>query len=285
MARTFHPLEPFGGWRRMAVHVWRAPKDPSVYAQVDLPVMNALAYIEKVRQQTGVHVTLSHLVVRGVALGIRQYPQLNGIVARGRIYLRDTVDVFMQVMTDGGSDLSGIKVSRADEKTVVEIAREAKERVDRLRARQDRDVEATKQLLARLPSRILGWVIRATAYLTYDLDLDLSRFGVVKDSFGSAMVTNVGMLGLEAAFAPLLPFSRTPLIVLVGEVRERPVVEDGQVVARPVVTLGVTFDHRFMDGFQGGKMAALMRSFIEDPEAYDPLPASTETQIPVTPIQ
>ena len=283
--RTFRPLEPFHGWRRTAVHTWSSPRDPSVYALVELPVTNALAYIERARATTGARVTLSHLVLRGVALGIRQNPQLNGIVARGRIMLRDSIDIFMQVMTDGGGDLSGIKISNADQKSAVEVAREAQERVDRLRAHKDRDVERTKSVLNRLPARLLGPIMRAIAYLIYDLDLNLSRFGIVKDTFGSAMVTNVGMLGLEAAFAPLVPFSRTPLVVLVGEVQERAVAEDGQAVVRPMVTLGVTFDHRFMDGFQGGKMAALMRAYVQDPGAFDPLPGTTHIGDPVSSIQ
>ena len=36
-----------------------------------------------------------------------------------------------------------------------------------------------------------------------------------------------------------------------------------------VVTLGVTFDHRFMDGYQSGKMADLMRAYMADPEQYE----------------
>ena len=283
--RTFRPLVPFRGWRRTAAHTWSAPRDPSVYALVELPVTNALAYIERARAMTGARVTLSHLVLRGVALGIRQNPQLNGIVARGRIMLRDSIDIFMQVMTDGGSDLSGIKIGHADEKSAVEIAREAQQRIDRLRARKDQDVERTKGVLDRIPARLLGPLMRTIAYLIYDLDLDLSRLGIVKDTFGSAMITNVGMLGLEAAFAPLVPFSRTPLVVLVGEVQDRVVAEDGQAVVRPMVTLGVTFDHRFMDGFQGGKMAALMRAYVQDPGAFDPLPAAVGFGDPMAPIQ
>jgi pyruvate dehydrogenase E2 component (dihydrolipoamide acetyltransferase) len=111
--------------------------------------------------------------------------------------------------------------------------------------------------------------MRAISYLIYDLDLDLSRLGIVKDEFGSAMVTNVGTFGLAQALAPLVPFSRTPLIVLVGEVTERPVAEGGRVVVRPMVNLGVTFDHRFMDGFHGGAMLQLFRAYLEDPARFD----------------
>jgi pyruvate dehydrogenase E2 component (dihydrolipoamide acetyltransferase) len=59
--------------------------------------------------------------------------------------------------------------------------------------------------------------------------------------------------------APLVPFSRTPVVLLLGEVEDRVVAEDGRPVVRPMVTIGVTFDHRFMDGFQGGKMLQIFR--------------------------
>jgi pyruvate dehydrogenase E2 component (dihydrolipoamide acetyltransferase) len=251
------------------VHTWRPPRDPSVYAIVDVPVQGALAYIDRVREATGVRVTVTHMVARAVALGIRAFPQLNGIVARRRILLRESVDIFLQVATEGGRDLSGFKVVRSDEKSVVEIAREAAERVELLRSRGDRQVERTKSLMDRIPLPLLGPVMRTIAYLIYDLDLDLTRFGVVKDEFGSAMVSNIGTFGLTAAMAPLVPFSRTPLVVLVGHVEDRVVAEDGRVAVRPMLTLGVTFDHRFMDGYQGGKMAEVMRSYMSDPEQYE----------------
>ena len=284
MARTFRPLEPLLGWRRVAVHAWRPPRDPSVYAIVDVPVQGALAYMDKVREATGARVTVTHMVARAVALGIRAFPQMNGIVARRRILLRDTVDIFIQVATQGGRDLSGFKVVRADEKSVAEIAREVEQRVELLRTRRDKQVERTKSVLDRIPMPILGPVMRTIAYLIYDLDLDLSRFGIVKDEFGSAMVSNIATFGLTTAMAPLVPFSRTPLVVLVGQVEPRAVVDDGHVVVRPMITLGVTFDHRFMDGYQGGKMADLMRAYMSDPEQYEgKLPQATSLPLAATP--
>ena len=282
MRHTFRPLEPLRGWRRVAVHTWRPPKDPSVYAVLEIPMQPALSYLERVRDATGVHVTVTHLVARGAALTIRRYPQLNGVVARGRIMLRETVDVFMQVAIEGGTELSGLKIARADEKSVVEIAREMEERVERLRQRRDRQVERTKSLLDRIPLPLLGLVMRTISYLIYDLDLDLTRLGIVKDEFGSVMVTNVGMFGLAHAYAPLVPFSRTPVVLLVGEVQDKPVAEGGRVVIRPMMNVGVTFDHRFMDGYLGGAMAALLRSYLEDPERFDgPVAASDTAAMPI----
>ena len=144
-------------------------------------------------------------------------------------------------------------------------------------------MERTKSVLDRIPLPILGPVMRTIAYMIYDLDLDLSRFGIVKDEFGSAMVSNIATFGLSTAMAPLVPFSRTPLVLLVGQVEQRAVVEDGHVAVRPMLTLGVTFDHRFMDGYQGGKMADLMRAYMSDPEQYEgKLPQATSLPLAAT---
>jgi pyruvate dehydrogenase E2 component (dihydrolipoamide acetyltransferase) len=228
MARTFRPLEPLRGWRRLAVHSWRGPRDPTVYGVVDIEVSGALAYVDRVREATGARVTMTHMIARGLALAIRAFPQANGIVARRRILLRDTVDIFLQVATEGGRDLSGFKVPRTDEKSVIELSREVEERVERLRTKRDRQVERTKSILDRVPLFLLGPMMRTIAYLIYDLDLDLSRFGIVKDEFGSAMVSNIATFGLTTAMAPLVPFSRTPIVVLVGHVGARAIVVEGR---------------------------------------------------------
>jgi pyruvate/2-oxoglutarate dehydrogenase complex dihydrolipoamide acyltransferase (E2) component len=266
MGRVFTPLEPLRGWRKLAVHTWSPPRDPTTYALVDVEMEAALAYCERLRRDTGVHITVTHLTVHGVALALKQFPQMNGIVAGGRIMLRDTVDIFMQVATSGGAELSGVKIANADRKTPLEIAREAEERVARIRARRDQQVERTKSVLDRVPPRLLGPMMRLIAYLIYDLDLDLSRFGIVKDEFGTAMVSNVGTFGIRAAFGPIVPFSRTPMVVLMGKVEDRVVPEHGRPTVRPMMTLCVTLDHRFMDGYHGGEMARICCDFLRNPD-------------------
>ena len=59
-------------------------------------------------------------------------------------------------------------------------------------------------------------------------------------------------------------------IVAFGKVEERAVVRDGQVVARPIMPMSVTFDHRVIDGEQGLKFALTLRGLIEDPGELEP---------------
>lgn len=95
-----------------------------------------------------------------------------------------------------------------------------------------------------------------------------------RDPFGGAMVTNVGMLGIPRGFAPIVTFTRCPIVIVVGSVEERPAVRDGQVVARPMFTLGAAMDHRIMDGFQAARLAAGIRLLLEEPAAWTSAPTS-----------
>ena len=42
----------------MAVHAWDPPRDPTVYGIIDVDATNALAFVEKVRRESGAKVTL-----------------------------------------------------------------------------------------------------------------------------------------------------------------------------------------------------------------------------------
>ncbi len=64
---------------------------------------------------------------------------------------------------------------------------------------------------------------------------------------------------------------RPPEVALVafGRIEEKAVVRDGAVVARPVMPMSVTFDHRVIDGEQGLTFALTLRALIEEPAAVE----------------
>jgi len=250
----------------MAVHAWSAPRDPTVYGILDVDVTRALAYIERIRRESGSKVTLTHLVGKAVALGIAARPEVNAIIRRGRIYVRDSVDIFFQVAFEDGENLAGAKVENVDRKSVVELAEELTARAERIRTRKDHPTQESARLLARLPPPLMKAAMQAGERLTYDLGLDLSKFGIPFDAFGSAMVTSVAGFGLTVGQAPLFPPSRTPICLTVGAVRDVPLAVEGRVEVRPVLTIGASFDHRVADGYQAGRMAKRFREVLENPD-------------------
>jgi len=267
--RGFHRERRLSSWRRMALHAWHGPGDPSVYGTLEIDIGEARDLIGELREKSGRRVTVTHLVGRALALAIAERPEVNAILRFGTLYRRESIDIFFQVAFDGGEDLNGAKVTSADKKSVVEIAQDLEDAARAVRERRT-DAVRTASRFKLLPSALTGIALRATSFATYDLGLDLSRLGVPYDGFGSAMITNVGSFGLSTGNAPLVPFSRCPIVLLVGEIRERPVVRDGAVVPRPILPLGVTFDHRLLDGFQASKMAARFTELLEHPRTLVP---------------
>jgi 2-oxoacid dehydrogenases acyltransferase (catalytic domain) len=258
------------GWRKLAGAAWGPPQDPQFYGDLELDAGALLRYSDEARSATGAHVTMTHLIGRAVAHGLAEVPELRVRLARGREHDRDSVDVFFIVTTGNGQELTGVKVAGADRKSAVEIAREVSRRCAAIGAGTDPELGRGKELLARLPPRMLRMALHAGAWLTSDLNLDLSRFGMPRQAFGSAMITSVGMWGISRAYSPLAHYYRVPLLVLVGAVEQRPAVVANEVVSRPMLTLTATFDHRYVDGFHAARFAAAVRSYCECPARFEP---------------
>ena len=68
------------------------------------------------------------------------------------------------------------------------------------------------------PAWAMRALLNAISFLMYTLNLDLKFLGLPRDPFGSVMLTSIGSLGLEEAFAPLVPYSRVPIVLALGSV-------------------------------------------------------------------
>ncbi|MFI2708775.1 dihydrolipoamide acetyltransferase family protein [Micromonospora sp. NPDC018662] len=84
-------------------------------------------------------------------------------------------------------------------------------------------------------------------------------------SGGTLTITNVGVFGVDTG-TPILPPGESAILAF-GAVREQPWVHKGKVKPRLVTTLGLSFDHRIVDGELGSKFLRDIGDFLADPEA------------------
>ncbi|HEY6458914.1 MAG TPA: 2-oxo acid dehydrogenase subunit E2 [Polyangiaceae bacterium] len=268
-------------WRKLAMGTWGTPSSPAAYGVLDLECEAALAWCARIREETGEKVTLTHLVGKAAAIAIASAPETNGFASFGRLMLRETVDVFFQVAffdaddkaadkrgreTRRDANLAGAKVSSVDAKSVAEVARELRERALAIRSRgKDATVRATR-MMASMPGPLRSAMARFGAFLSFDLGWNLGKLGIPFDPFGSCMITNVGVFGIEAAWAPLIPYARTPICITLGAIRTAPSVVGDAVLPRKRVSIGVVFDHRVLDGYHAGVMARRFQEIFADPD-------------------
>ncbi|WP_278265134.1 dihydrolipoamide acetyltransferase family protein [Nocardia sp. AG03] len=80
---------------------------------------------------------------------------------------------------------------------------------------------------------------------------------------GTFTITNVGVFGVDSG-VPLVNPGEGAILCL-GSIRKRPWVFRDELAIRWVTTLGLSFDHRMIDGELGARFLATTASFLEDP--------------------
>jgi len=96
--------------------------------------------------------------------------------------------------------------------------------------------------------------------------VERSRGGALRSSEltdGTITVTSLGDRGVDAVFGVIYP----PQVAIVGfgRIAARPLVVDGQVAARPAVTVSLSADHRASDGHRGALFLARVEQLLQEP--------------------
>ncbi len=263
-------------FRKIAIGSWRTTYDPTVYGTLSVRMDKAMEYIERFRQVHGRKLTVTHLVTKACAEALRRCPDANAILRFNKIYVRKKITISVLVVQtdqgDGKVDLAAAKIDDAEKKSLTEIADEMQAAVDRVRMRKDEAMEKGKSTIKMIPFVFMNAFLRFVAFLMYTLNIDMSWAGMPRDAFGGLTVTNVGSLGLETAYVPLVPYTRVPIFVAPGLVKEVPVVEDGKIVIGKVMNINASFDHRFIDGYHASVLSKTVHEYLEDPFKHlDPL--------------
>lgn len=85
-------------------------------------------------------------------------------------------------------------------------------------------------------------------------------------SGGTFSITNAGLMGALGS----TPIIAHPQVAILGVHRivDRPVARDGQIVIRPILNFGLSFDHRVIDGAYAVQFLRKMIEFLEDPDSW-----------------
>ncbi|MFL5345902.1 MAG: pyruvate dehydrogenase complex dihydrolipoamide acetyltransferase [Hyalangium sp.] len=82
-------------------------------------------------------------------------------------------------------------------------------------------------------------------------------------SGGSLTVSNLGMYGIDQFVAVINPPQAA--ILAVGSVADKPVVRDGQILVRKILTVTLSCDHRVIDGAIGAEYLRELKALLEHP--------------------
>jgi 2-oxoglutarate dehydrogenase E2 component (dihydrolipoamide succinyltransferase) len=89
------------------------------------------------------------------------------------------------------------------------------------------------------------------------------KLGIEDMTGGTFTITNGGVFG-SLMSTPILNPPQTAILGM-HKIQDRPVVENGAVVVRPMMYLAVSYDHRLIDGKDAVQFLVAIKEMIEDP--------------------
>jgi 2-oxoglutarate dehydrogenase E2 component (dihydrolipoamide succinyltransferase) len=81
---------------------------------------------------------------------------------------------------------------------------------------------------------------------------------------GTFTITNGGVFG-SLMSTPIINIPQSAILGM-HKIQERPVVIDGQIVARPMMYLALSYDHRIVDGRESVSFLVRVKELLENPE-------------------
>ena len=91
----------------------------------------------------------------------------------------------------------------------------------------------------------------------------VGKFKAAEMSGSTFSITNLGMFGTKS-FNPIINQPNSAILGVSATI-QTPVVVDGEVVVRPIMGLGLTIDHRIVDGMNGAKFMVDLKHLLENP--------------------
>jgi pyruvate dehydrogenase E2 component (dihydrolipoamide acetyltransferase) len=173
--------------------------------------------------------TYNDMVVKACALALREHPRANSSYRDGRLQLHSRVNVGVAVATESQPAGGALIVPSVF----------------------DTDVKALGEIARET---------RALAARVRDGSITPPELGG-----GTFTVSNLGMFGVDAFTAIINPPQAA--ILSVGAVEPRPVVHEGEIVARQQMTVTLACDHRILYGADAARFLARIRELLEGPAA------------------
>lgn len=265
------PRELMSTRRRMTIATWKPPHEGLIQGVITLDATDVLDYIERARELTGEKVTITSFIGAALGRALALEPTLNGYIAFGKYYAYDDVSVSFLVQVDGGKQLAQVLVKDIDTLTPAQVANKLQSGASHVRSGQDENFKKSADIASKTPTWALRRIFSLAGFMTTSMGRSFG--GQPPFPFGAAIVTSVGMLGVDEAFVPPTPFARVPLYVAVGAIRDMVFPIDGKPEVRKGITITATLDHRFVDGFQAATVARSFKKSFSEPDSLGPLTA------------
>jgi pyruvate dehydrogenase E2 component (dihydrolipoamide acetyltransferase) len=187
--------------------------------------------VRKVEEETGVHISFTHLIIKALAQSIFQHPIMNSTLVEDEILILGEINIGVAVALESGMLIVPV-IKNADKKSISEIAEE-------------------------------GNALTAKARE--------NRLGLDDVTGGTFTLSNAGMFssGRGAGFSTPIITEPQSAILGLGASYQKPVVRAGEIVVSTVLPTSLTIDHRVINGVPAAQFMGTFNSLLESPDKIE----------------
>ena len=214
----------------IAEHMVKSKRtSPHVTSYIDVDITDIVNWRERIKEsflrKEGIKLTLTPIFIEATAHAIRQVPMINVTVDGDRIIKKKNINIGMATALPDGNLIVPV-IKKADEKSIIGLAREVNDLAERARNNKLK------------PEEITGGTFSITNY------------GTVGTLMGSPIINQpqAAILGIGAA-------KKMPAVI------ETP--SGDSIGIRTIVYLSLSYDHRIVDGALGGLFLKKIKENLE----------------------
>jgi hypothetical protein len=213
-----------------------------------------MTYVEQLRKdlgRNGTKPTITAVVLKAIAIAQEKHPASRTMVlpfGRTAVLEEITAGFTVEKEVNGEPVVFFGVIKEPHKKTIQQIAAELKDYATA-------EISEIPQLAKEDKFTHMPWLLRRIV-LWAGTNIPAVRLFCQPATFG---MSSLGKYGIRSLIPPCVSSS----VFGVGSVEERAVVRDGQVVARPMLTLSLNFDHRVIDGAPAALFFKDIRDLLE----------------------
>ncbi|MAY80464.1 MAG: hypothetical protein CL930_06715 [Deltaproteobacteria bacterium] len=252
-------------YRRLMWFVMPTRNECVVYYEDKIRAENLIQYLAEAKPKFECDVT--HAAVAALNVAIGENPRMNQFVIGRRLYKRKERAITFSMKRkalDRKAKLAVVRIPMDNSENFASLAGRMNDSITHQRSgeKTHSDKEyALFNLLPRTVLRLFTWLFHALDYI------NLLPYAFTKEDslYTSAVVANLGSLGMQPGFHHLYEWGTSSVFMMVGAIQDEPVVEDGSIVPGKVLTVRYSYDERIDDGLSTRRAILRVQEILSNP--------------------
>ena len=246
-------------------HIMSSRHDAMNMITLDIPEEPIQNYI-KTNRHEGRMVSHLGIIIAAYLRTCAHYPLLNRFIANKTIFDRTGFYVSMVVLRGSveDDDSTTIKVKLDFNDTIFDVERKMQERIA-----MESKITSTNNT-----DKMAGFLLKVPGLLNIGVKLFklLDRYGLLPGKIidlspfhTSLFISNLASIKTNHIYHHTYDFGTTSVFITMGNMREVPFREKGEIIHRKCLPLGVVMDERICDGKYFAKAFSRLRRYLSDP--------------------